>query len=78
MEFRRLGRSGVKGSPLGLGTACMVGLGWRDDFTPQDPFQAKRDAVRQIQAAVDRGVTFFDTADNYGEGLSERILGEAL
>jgi len=78
MEFRRLGRSGVKVSPLGLGTARMAGLGWHDDLVPQDPSQSKRDAVRQIQAAVDLGVTFFDTADNYGQGLSERILGEAL
>jgi aryl-alcohol dehydrogenase-like predicted oxidoreductase len=84
MEFRRLGRSGVKVSPLGLGTARLAGLGWRDDLAPsdvlypQDPSQAKRDAVRQIQAAVDLGVTFFDTADSYGQGLSERILGEAL
>ena len=78
MEFRRLGRSGIKVSPLGLGTACMAGLGWRDDLAPKDPSQAKQDAVRQIQAAVDLGVTFFDTADNYGQGLSERILGEAL
>jgi aryl-alcohol dehydrogenase-like predicted oxidoreductase len=78
MKFRRLGRSGEKVSPLGLGTARMAGLGWRDDLTPQDPSQAKRDAIRQIQAAVDLGVTFFDTADSYGQGLSERILGEAL
>jgi len=78
MEFRRLGRSGVKVSPLGLGTARIAGLGWRDDLAPQDPSQAKRDAVRQIQAAIDLGVTFFDTADNYGQGLSESILGEAL
>ncbi len=78
MELRRLGRSGVTVSPLGLGTARMAGLGWRDDLAPQDPSQTKQDAVRQIQAAVDLGVTFFDTADNYGKGLSERILGEAL
>ncbi|HSJ56653.1 MAG TPA: aldo/keto reductase, partial [Anaerolineae bacterium] len=45
---------------------------------PQAPPQATRDAVRQIRAAVDLGVTFFDTADNYGQGLSERVLGEAL
>jgi len=77
MEFRRLGRSGVEVSPLGLGTARMAGLGWREDLA-QVPSQAKRDAVRQIQAAVDLGVTLFDTADNYGQGLSERILGEAL
>jgi aryl-alcohol dehydrogenase-like predicted oxidoreductase len=78
MESRRLGRSGVKASPLGLGTARMAGLGWREDLIPQDASQAKRDGVRQIQAAVDLGVTFFDTADNYGQGLCERILGEAL
>jgi len=77
MEFRRLGRSGMQVSPLGLGTARMAGLGWREDLA-QVPSPAKRDAVRQIQAAVDLGVTLFDTADNYGQGLSERILGEAL
>ena len=64
MEFRRLGRSGVKVSPLGLGTARMAGLGWREDLVPQYPSQATRDAVRQVQAAVDLGVTLFDTADN--------------
>jgi aryl-alcohol dehydrogenase-like predicted oxidoreductase len=63
---------------LGLGTARLAGLGWRDDLAPQDDSRSKRDAVRQIQAAVDLGVTFFDTADNYGHGLSECILGEAL
>jgi len=78
MEFRRLGRSGVQVSPVGLGTARMAGLGWHDDLAPPDPSQAIRDGVRQIQAAVDLGVTLFDTADNYGQGWSERILGEAL
>lgn len=78
MESRRLGRSGVKVSPLGLGTACMGGLGWHDELAPEDPAQGKRDAIRQIQAAVDLGVTFFDTADDYGQGFCERILGEAL
>ena len=78
MESRRLGRSGIKVSPLGLGTARMAGLGWREDVIPQLSFQAKQDVVRQIQVAVDLGVTFFDTADNYGKGLSEQILGESL
>ncbi|MBN2392329.1 MAG: aldo/keto reductase [Anaerolineae bacterium] len=84
MELRRLGRSGIKVSPLGLGTARIAGLGWRDESAPQAFAQAKWDAsgqsaaVRQIQAAVDLGVTLFDTADNYGQGLSECILGEAL
>jgi aryl-alcohol dehydrogenase-like predicted oxidoreductase len=78
MELRRLGRSGASVSPLGLGTARMAGLGWREDIVPEESSQASRDAVREIQAAVDLGVTLFDTADNYGQGLSERILGEAL
>jgi aryl-alcohol dehydrogenase-like predicted oxidoreductase len=78
MEFRRLGRSGLEVSPLGLGTARMAGLGWGDELAPKVTSQAKRDSVRQIRVAVDLGVTLFDTADNYGQGLSESILGEAL
>jgi aryl-alcohol dehydrogenase-like predicted oxidoreductase len=78
MELRRLGRSGLRVSPLGLGTARMAGLGWRHGAAPSVSVEARRDAVRQIQEAVDLGVTLFDTADNYGDGESERILGEAL
>jgi aryl-alcohol dehydrogenase-like predicted oxidoreductase len=78
MEFRTLGRSGIKVSPMGLGTARMAGLGWHDDLAPQDKSEVKREAILQIQAAVDLGVTLFDTAENYGQGLSESILGEAL
>ena len=77
MELRRLGRSGIKVSPLGLGTARMAGIGWHDEMDPGDASLAQ-EAIRQIQAAVDLGVTLFDTADDYGQGLSERILGEAL
>jgi len=78
MELRKLGRSGLKVSPLGLGTARFAGLGWHDELIPQNASQGKRDAIRQIRAAVDLGVTFFDTAESYGQGLSESILGEAL
>ncbi len=78
LKYRTLGRSGIQVSPLGLGTARMAGLGWHEDLVSQAPTLTIRDAVRQIQAAVDLGVTFFDTADNYGKGLSESILGEAL
>jgi aryl-alcohol dehydrogenase-like predicted oxidoreductase len=78
IESRRLGRSGIQVSPLGLGTARLAGLGWREDVVPPEISPSIRDAVRQIQAAVDLGVTLFDTADNYGQGLSECILGEAL
>ena len=78
METRRLGRSGIQVSPLGLGTARIAGLGFREGYEFQVPAASIRGAIRQIQAAFDLGVTLFDTADNYGQGLSERILGEAL
>ena len=78
MELRRLGRSGLRVSALGLGTARMAGLGWRHGAETAVSPEARRDALRQVQEAVDLGVTLFDTADNYGEGESERILGEAL
>jgi len=78
MEPRRLGRSGILVSPLGLGTARLAGMGFREDQPPPHSSPAVREAVRQIQAAVDLGVTLFDTAENYGQGLSESILGEAL
>ncbi len=77
LKYRTLGRSGIQVSPLGLGTARMAGLGWHEDLVSQAPTLTIRDAVRQIQAAVDLGVTFFDTADNYGKGLTSSILGEA-
>jgi aryl-alcohol dehydrogenase-like predicted oxidoreductase len=63
---------------MGLGTARLAGMGFREDVPHQVSSQTKQEAVRQIQAAVNLGVTIFDTADNYGQGLSERILGEAL
>jgi aryl-alcohol dehydrogenase-like predicted oxidoreductase len=79
MEFRRLGRSGIKVSSLGLGTARMAGLGFQEELSSGIPSaDQQKVAVQQIRAAVDLGVNLFDTADNYGQGLSERILGEAL
>lgn len=70
MQHRMLGRSGLEVSALGLG--CMglsYGLG---------PASDRRDAVALIRAAHDRGVTFFDSAEAYGPGLNEEVVGEAL
>ncbi|MFN2236135.1 MAG: aldo/keto reductase [Anaerolineales bacterium] len=78
MELRRMGRSGIEVSPLGLGTARLPGLGWRENEVTQVSIQDKKEAVRLIQAAVDQGIRLFDTAESYGQGCSERILGEAL
>lgn len=69
MEKVRLGRSGLQVSPICLGTWQLAG-----DWGGFDPRQAE-DAVRD---AWERGVNFFDTAQAYGFGASERLLGKAL
>ncbi|RLK52642.1 aldo/keto reductase [Microbacterium telephonicum] len=68
MEYRPLGRTGVRVSPLCLGT-MMLGP-WGDDDEPA--------AVRIVHAALDAGVNFVDTADIYADGRSEEIVGKAL
>jgi aryl-alcohol dehydrogenase-like predicted oxidoreductase len=70
MQQRTLGKSGLKVSALGLG--CMglsFGLG---------PAVDKQQGIALIRAAVERGVTFFDTAEVYGPFTNEQLLGEAL
>jgi aryl-alcohol dehydrogenase-like predicted oxidoreductase len=77
---RPLGRSGVEVSALGLGTARIGGLGYSrslDRETRRVP-AAVEESKRAIRTAIDRGIDFFDTADVYGAGRSERLLGEAL
>ncbi|HET9107954.1 MAG TPA: aldo/keto reductase [Steroidobacteraceae bacterium] len=70
MEKRRLGKSSLEVSALGLG--CM-GLSYA-----YGPPVAGQQAIALIRAAVDRGVTFFDTAEMYGPFVNEEIVGEAL
>ena len=79
MFTRTLGKSGIRVSAMGLGTARIGGLGWRlDDLTITDePGQVDAD-IRAIHRALGLGINFFDTADVYGCGYSERILGQAL
>lgn len=70
MKQRTLGMSGLGVSELGLG--CM---GLSHGFGPAAD---RGDAVRLIRAAVERGVTFFDTAQIYGPFTNEEVVGEAL
>lgn len=70
MQKRVLGQSGLEVSALGLG--CM-GLSY--GYGPATDRQA---ATRLIRAAHERGVTFFDTAEAYGPGVNEEVVGEAL
>lgn len=66
MEYRLLGRTGVRVSPLCLGTMNLGGP------TPDD------EAARILDAALDAGINFVDTANMYNEGRSEAVLGRAL
>jgi aryl-alcohol dehydrogenase-like predicted oxidoreductase len=70
MQKRTLGKSGLEVSALGLG--CM-GLSWG-----YGPAADKQQAISVIRSAVERGVTFFDTAEVYGPLTNEEIVGEAL
>src|SRR6201988_3154020 len=70
MQKRKLGKSNLQVSALGLG--CMglsFGFG---------PAVDKQQGISLIRAAVERGVTFFDTAEGYGPFTNEELVGEAL
>ncbi len=70
MQTRTLGKSGLQVSAIGLG--CM-GLSFAYGEAPE-----RKDAITLLRAAVDQGVTFFDTAEVYGPFTNEDLLGEAL
>src|ERR1700726_524247 len=70
MQKRKLGRSNLEVSVLGLG--CM-GMSFA-----YGPAGDKQEMISVIRAAVERGVTFFDTAEVYGPFTNEELVGEAL
>ena len=75
---RTLGRSGIMVSGLGMGCWAIGGPAWRDGKPIGWGDVDDAESVRAIHRALDLGVTLFDTADIYGAGHSERILGQAL
>ncbi|MEU0843534.1 aldo/keto reductase [Streptomyces sp. NPDC005962] len=76
---RTLGRSGIEVSALGFGCWAIGGEWWSVDGQPLGWGRVDDDeSVRAVRRALDLGVTFFDTADAYGTGHSERVLGRAL
>jgi aryl-alcohol dehydrogenase-like predicted oxidoreductase len=82
MERRMLGRSQIQVSAIGLGTNAIGGPVWDRSVRENLPIGYgdvdTKEALQAIQHAVSLGITFFDTADEYGCGQSERLLGEAL
>ena len=70
MQKRKLGKSNLEVSAIGLG--CM-GMSWS-----YGPPKDKKEMIALLHAAVERGVTFFDTAEVYGPLVNEELVGEAL
>ena len=70
MQTRKLGKSNLEVSALGFG--CM-GMSWS-----YGPPKDKQEMISLLHAAVERGVTFFDTAEVYGPLANEELVGEAL
>lgn len=76
---RVLGRSGIEVSGLGFGCWAIGGPWQGPDGSPFGWGKVDdEESVRAVRRALDLGVTFFDTADVYGTGHSERVLGRAL
>jgi aryl-alcohol dehydrogenase-like predicted oxidoreductase len=69
MKYRKFGNTGLKVSEIGFG-AWAIGGSWGD--------QREQDSLEALETALDRGVNFIDTAAGYGNGKSERIIGEFL
>src|SRR6195256_1128688 len=70
MQKRKLGKSNLEVSAIGLGCMGMsFGFG---------PAMDKKEGIALIRSAVERGITFFDTAEVYGPFLNEELVGEAL
>src|SRR5438270_11967547 len=70
MQKRKLGKPGLEVSAIGLG--CM-GMSWS-----YGPAKDKQEMIALIRSAVERGITFFDTAEVYGPLTNEELVGEAL
>lgn len=71
MKYRKLGNSSLEVSVVTLG--CMTFTG-DSNWGPQD----EKDSVETVRAAYDAGITFYDTAEGYADGMTEALLGKAL
>jgi aryl-alcohol dehydrogenase-like predicted oxidoreductase len=69
MKYRRLGKTGFDVSEVSLGT-WQIGASWGS--------VSEKDSIQLLHAAIDNGINFFDTADVYGDGRSERLIAEVL
>lgn len=74
MQYRKLGKNGPEISVVGFGSWAIGGGGWASAWGDQDD----QLSIESVRAALDAGVTFYDTAAVYGLGHSEEVIGKAL
>lgn len=74
MKYRKLGKNGPEISVIGFGSWAIGGAGWASAWGSQNDDMSSE----SVRAALDAGVTFYDTAAVYGLGHSEEVLGQAL
>ena len=70
MNYRTLGKTNYKVSEIGFGAWAIGGSAWG--------YQDDKDSIRALHAAIDAGVNFIDTAQGYGDGHSEELIGKVL
>ena len=71
MKYRKLGKSGIEVSEIGFG-AWVIGLDWWGKKIDDD------EAIRMLKRAYDLGINFYETADMYGNGKSEKVIAQAF
>ena len=71
MKYRKLGKSGIDVSEIGFG-AWVIGLDWWGKKIDDD------EAIRMLKRAYDLGINFYETADMYGNGKSEKVIAQAF
>jgi len=71
MKYRKLGKSGITVSEIGFG-AWTIGMDWWSKKVSDD------EAIAMLKKAYDKGINFYETADVYGKGKSERLLAQAF
>jgi aryl-alcohol dehydrogenase-like predicted oxidoreductase len=78
VPMRVLGKSGIRVSEIGIGCWAIGGADWNLGLEMGWAEVDSEEAVRGLEAAMDLGANHFDTADVYGHGRSERLIGQAL
>jgi len=72
LQYREIGKTGIRASVVGFGAWAMGGGGFWDGVDDDE------EAVSAVRFALDHGINLIDTAPGYGEGKSERLVGEAI